>query len=510
MENNKNQKSQNGVKKAPNTVKRNIPDSHNNGIKKTHAPNNQRKSIPSREPKRVAQNNAAQPKKTERNKDAEKANIQKQKELRRQIIREEQQKKRELAKYKFKRAITFLTLVAMTFLIFAIIFTTVFFINLYVHKSPDTNNYALVLSDYDTELQIKDGYVTGDDGERYINFSQMAEFYEFAMVGSIDNMKYIIKGDESETISFAVGSDEAIINTVKVKMPGKAFYRNGDLYVNEQFIMNYINGFNVESNKKEKKYSISRILLNVLDSEGEIADGKPASYENISFKLKEPVVSVGIAEDDTAVVMPSFDFNTDLDAYEEYMNPGSTTEFLTLVNDTHKLSEDYIPTGLSLLNLGSGMYLKEYAAMSFKAMLKEATACGVTGITVSKAYVSYDELEKEYNDTIDKYTPILGAQQAKRYAAATIATPGKDEHQTGLTFDFATTNGTDFTDTMAYVWFCENSYKFGFIQRYPAGKTDVTGVSSSMSQFRYVGRYHAVRMNALELSLDEYVEYLGL
>ena len=72
------------------------------------------------------------------------------------------------------------------------------------------------------------------------------------------------------------------------------------------------------------------------------------------------------------------------------------------------------------------------------------------------------------------------------------------------------TNGAEFTNSMAYAWFCANSYKFGFVQRYPAEKADVTGVSTNMSQFRYVGRYHAVRMNALGLSLDEYVEYLGL
>ncbi len=451
----------------------------------------------------------AEQKKSNNAKEA-KLKAEKAKELKRQIIREEKERKRQLLKYRSKRALAFLTLVGITFLVMSIIFATVFFINLFSHKSPDVDDYELVLSDYETELHVKSGYVVGDDGNRYVNFSQIAEFYGFAMVGSIDDMKYIVKGDESETISFAVGSDIAVINTVKVKMPGKAFYQSGDLYISDKFIANYINGLNIISDTKEKAYSVSRILLNPIDSEGVIADGKPASYADISFKLKAPVISTSISEDDTAVVMPTFEFNSDLSAYEEYMNPGSTTEFLTLVNDTHKLSEDYIPTGLSLLNLGNGMYLKEYASMAFKAMYKEATACGVTGITVTKAYVSYDELEEEYNSTIDKYTPLLGAQQAKRYAAATVSTPGKDEHQTGLTLDFGTTNGTEFTNTMAYVWFCENSYKFGFIQRYPADKSDITGVSANMSQFRYVGRYHAVRMNALGLTLDEYVEYLGI
>ena len=432
------------------------------------------------------------------------------KRLRNQILREEKERKKQLRKYNSKRITAFVTLVVMTFLVMSILFSVIFFINLLSHKKPDTNDYSLVLSDYNNELQIKSGNVVDDNGERYVNFSQIAEFYNFAMVGSIADMKYIVKGDESETISFAVGSDIAEVNTVKVKMPGKAFYQNGDLYVSEEFISNYINGLDISTDSKKKTYSVSRVLLNTLDSDGKIADGKPAEYEAISFKLKAPIMSVSIAEDDTAVVMPSFEFNSDLSAYEDYMNPGSTTEFLTLVNADHKLSSDYIPTGLSLLNVGSGMYLKEYAAMSFKAMYKEATACGITGITVSKAYVSYDELEKEYKNTIEKYTPLLGAQQAQRYADATVSSPGRDEHQTGLTFDFGTTNGADFTATLAYVWFCENSHKFGFIQRYPTSKSEITGVASSPNQFRYVGRYHAVRMNALGLTLDEYVEYLGI
>ncbi len=510
MENKKTEKPQNATRRLSTDANRPMPRANNSARADASSPKSIKAQAPKTSRPRVVTGSNEQKKATEAKAAEAKLKAARESEIKKQIIREEKERKKKVIKYKSQRFLAFITLVGMAFLVMSILFASVFFINLFAHKNPDVTDYRLVLSDYDTKLEVKAGYVVGEDGKRYVNFSQIAEFYGFAMVGSIDDMKYIIKGDESETISFAVGSDVAVINTVKVKMPGKAFYKGGDLYVNEQFISSYINGFDITSNTKEKIYSVSRIMFNPVDPEGKITDGKPASYADISFKLKAPVVSTSIAEDDTAVVMPTFDFNSDLSEYEEYMNPGSTTEFLTLVNETHKLSEDYIPTGLSLLDLGSGMYLKEYAAMSFKAMYKEASACGVTGITVTKAYVSYDELEKEYNDTVDKYTPLLGAQQAKRYAAATVSTPGHDEHQTGLTLDIGMTNGAEFTNSMAYAWFCANSYKFGFVQRYPADKSDVTGVATSMSQFRYVGRYHAVRMNALGLSLDEYVEYLGL
>ena len=208
--------------------------------------------------------------------------------------------------------------------------------------------------------------------------------------------------------------------------------------------------------------------------------------------------------------MPTFEFYTDMRAYEEYMNPGSTTEFLTLVNEQNKLSEDYIPTGLSLLKYGEGMYLKQYAAKSFEAMMKEAQACGITGLTVTRAYVSYSEALAAYNDVVDKYVNLLGNDQANRYAAATVALPGTDEHQTGLAVDLALTSGAEFSSSTAFAWLCDNSYKFGFVLRYPPNKSDATGSVYKPEQFRYVGRYHAVRMNALGLTLDEYSEYLGL
>ena len=129
---------------------------------------------------------------------------------------------------------------------------------------------------------------------------------------------------------------------------------------------------------------------------------------------------------------------------------------------------------------------------------------------MTRAYVSYDEAAKEYNDVVDKYVNLLGNDQANRYASATVSTPGTDEHQTGLAVDFAVNTGAEFSTSTAFAWLCDNSYKFGFVLRYPYDKTDATGHAYKSEQFRYVGRYHAVRMNALGLSLDEYAEYLGL
>ena len=57
-------------------------------------------------------------------------------------------------------------------------------------------------------------------------------------------------------------------------------------------------------------------------------------------------------------------------------------------------------------------------------------------------------------------------------------------------------------------WLSKNAHKFGFVIRYPADKTDITGVSDYTHVFRYVGVAHATYMKEKNLCLEEYIEYL--
>ncbi len=447
---------------------------------------------------------------SEQQKNQQNAPVKLTREERARIIRGERIKRSQQKKARIELVKSALVLFAITFLVLLLVFSSIFFISLTAHKSPDLDDYTLNLSTYDNSIEVEKGSIADESGTRFLNFSKIAEFFGFAMVGSIDDMKYVVKGLESETVSFSPGSDKAYVNDVLVRTEAPAFYKNGDLYVCESFVERYILGFNIKKDTGKKTVNLGKILLNPVNAEGEIADGKDPSYEEVSFVLKAPVISASIPENDSAVAVPTFEFYSNVSAYEEYMNPGSTTEFLTLVNEENKLSSDYIPTGLSLIKYGDGMYLKEYAAKAFEAMMKEASACGISGLTVSRAYVSYDESLTAYNAVVDEYVNLLGKEQANRYAAATVSVPGTDEHQTGLAVDFALTTSGQFSTSTAFAWLCDNSYKFGFVLRYPINKTDITGHPYSPEQFRFVGRYHAVRMNALSLTLDEYSEYLGL
>ena len=88
--------------------------------------------------------------------------------------------------------------------------------------------------------------------------------------------------------------------------------------------------------------------------------------------------------------------------------------------------------------------------------------------------------------------------------------PGASEHQTGLTADIHTLSSASlkFAGTPAAVWLEENAQYFGFILRYPEDKTEITGIMYEPWHFRFVGRYHAMRITELGMCLEEYMKYL--
>jgi len=94
-----------------------------------------------------------------------------------------------------------------------------------------------------------------------------------------------------------------------------------------------------------------------------------------------------------------------------------------------------------------------------------------------------------------------------------IALPGYSEHHTGLALDFAyydvyTGDSYDFDGTGDEIWILEHCWEYGFVQRYPAGKIDITGIGTEEWHFRYVGLPHAKIMYEEDLCLEEYLTYL--
>ena len=56
-----------------------------------------------------------------------------------------------------------------------------------------------------------------------------------------------------------------------------------------------------------------------------------------------------------------------------------------------------------------------------------------------------------------------------------------------------------------YEWLIDNSYKYGFILRYPRGKEYITGYVFEDWHFRYLGIDLATKVYNSKLTYDEYV-----
>ena len=60
-------------------------------------------------------------------------------------------------------------------------------------------------------------------------------------------------------------------------------------------------------------------------------------------------------------------------------------------------------------------------------------------------------------------------------------------------------------DTPTQKWLLENSWRYGFILRYPADGESVTGVIYEPWHYRYVGPDAARQISQLGLTLEEYI-----
>jgi len=95
-----------------------------------------------------------------------------------------------------------------------------------------------------------------------------------------------------------------------------------------------------------------------------------------------------------------------------------------------------------------------------------------------------------------------------------VTIPGSSEHQIGLALDIVSSTyailNEGFGETEAGMWLKENCYKYGFILRYPKGKEYITGIEYEPWHYRYVGVEAASEITKQGITLEEYVEQIGM
>ena len=213
------------------------------------------------------------------------------------------------------------------------------------------------------------------------------------------------------------------------------------------------------------------------------------NYERyIAYRKKHPNYS-----DDT--VINYVNIGLDNPFYTNMQKTDMSDGLLVLCNKYHTLEKNYVPNLVSLAGYGGGQ-LQPEAAKYFKKMVDDAKKDGIKLWNVS-AYRSYNTQKNLYNNYVNRD----GVAKADTYSAR----PGSSEHQTGLATDINTaSSGAHFDKTNEYGWLIKNSYKYGFILRYPDGKTFITGYKYEPWHYRYVGKEAAKIIYDEKLTYEEY------
>jgi D-alanyl-D-alanine carboxypeptidase len=167
------------------------------------------------------------------------------------------------------------------------------------------------------------------------------------------------------------------------------------------------------------------------------------------------------------------------------------------------LPKDYAPS----LSTVDGYPIHSKIVTAYKAMKKAAKKDGVNLYIIS-GYRTYQRQKNNFNTRYNLYkSQGYSDDEAYKKTAAIIAVPGTSEHHLGLAMDLNSLDQS-FGNTKAGKWLAKNSYKYGFILRYAADTTDITGIVYEPWHFRYVSVGHAYKIREMDVTLEEYIEWL--
>lgn len=192
--------------------------------------------------------------------------------------------------------------------------------------------------------------------------------------------------------------------------------------------------------------------------------------------------------------------NMNLD-YEFYTNINTLHDYLdvtTLVNKYNKLPDNYEIDDLVTLDKeysSRGEKIREIAYKDLKVMFDKAREDGIN-LNVISGYRTSEKQNTLFNNSVKKN----GIEHALMYSAKM----GHSEHQLGLAIDINTTQES-FKNTNEYKWLKNNSYKYGFIERYKENKENITGFAYEPWHYRYIGIDNATKVFTENITYEEYV-----
>ncbi len=207
---------------------------------------------------------------------------------------------------------------------------------------------------------------------------------------------------------------------------------------------------------------------------GDVEPSIPGDYElhaevsDSSGNKAETVLLVHVE------AMPQIDQPADDPVMNAVSDPDSIT---VMINKQNTLPDGWEPA--DLVSIGNNHYLRKEAAKSLEMMRNDAQNSGIS-FNVISSYRSQTYQTDLYNRYMasDPYN-------APYYSAY----PRTSEHELGLavdiSYDYSLHN--DLAESELGQWMAANAHNYGWIMRYPEGKTESTGYYYEAWHWRYVG-----------------------
>lgn len=197
----------------------------------------------------------------------------------------------------------------------------------------------------------------------------------------------------------------------------------------------------------------------------------------------------------------SKDLDSVSEVYDGKQEHFSSDWYLTLVNKWNPLPEKM---DIEIVELSNGESVDKRIYPYLQEMFDDARAEGVYPI-VRSGYRTRQEQEDIYYDRFKRYQEQgLSEEEARAETELWVAVPGTSEHELGLAVDI-NADKVRSEGAEVYTWLQDHAHLYGFINRYPLNKTEITGISNEPWHYRYVGVEAAAEIYEKGICLEEYL-----
>lgn len=185
--------------------------------------------------------------------------------------------------------------------------------------------------------------------------------------------------------------------------------------------------------------------------------------------------------------------------------------YLKLVNKKNPMQQADVPEVTEIpSDIGEGYYIDTRILPELEQMFRDARAAGRNPMICS-AFREWEQQVFLHENKIQRVmiSEGLDRESAEAKASTVVARPGTSEHQVGLALDIVSSAYAELDEdqmkTEDQKWLIANSWKYGFILRYPLDKSDITGVIFEPWHYRYVGKQAAKEITEQGITLEEYL-----